>query len=547
MDPVSAIGLVVSVYQISSEVTKICINYAQGVKNANKESDALIDEISLFQRSLRRLKGMLQEEEVRREKTGNDRLLSLRETLCSENGYLPSCKGDLEKLMTKLEKGKASNPLKATVHRLAWPLKEDQISKTMERLRQVAETIDRAVNMDMLEGVQAIDLSTKEINVTTKEIDSRTKAINTATQIIGERQKTTQDQKEREDAKKKVEDDRQQILQWLTHPDQAENHNIACKARNNTAKTGRWFLEGDKFREFRELNHTVLWAHGDPGKFLQSYYIHIRIKGDVGCGKTVLTSAIIDELTALRKGDTQIAVAYWYFSTTVRRRGSLDNLVRALISQFMPEGSAPKALVSLWKEKSAKEAPKTSDLIKAVYSMLAEQQNRSFFVVLDALDEADPEERDELLNMLKTIKMNESVTSHILLTSRTNVTSVEREFSSLAQFYNISIEREHVDHDITAHVSERLQNDKILKLWEEPERELIKSSLLENAAGMFRWVDCQLQAIRQCGKKKQLRKTLATLPKDLDEQYRRDLENINDLDAEDALKLLQWLAFPQRK
>lgn len=537
VDPVTAVSLVVTVYQIASEVTKICINYAQGVKNANKESDALIDEISLFQRSLRRLKGMLEEEEARKEKTSSDRLASLREMLCGETGYLPDCKGDLEKLMIKLEKGKSSNPLKATVHRLAWPLKEDQISRTMERLRQVAETIDRAVNMDVLEGVQAIDLATKEINVTTKDIDSktkdidsRTKAINTATQNIGERQKLTQDQKEKEDAKKKLEDDRQQILQWLTHPDQAENHNIACKARNNTAKTGRWFLESDRFREYRELDRPVLWLHGDPG-----------------CGKTVLTSAIIEELHALRKGDTRMEVAYWYFSTTVRRKGSLDKLVRALISQFIPEGSAPKALLSLWKEKSAKEAPKTSDLIKAVYSMLSEQSSRSFFIVLDALDEADPEERDELLNMLKTISQTESVKSHILVTSRTNVTSVEQEFSSLAQFYNISIEREHVDHDINAHISERLQNDKILKRWEESERELIKSTLADNAAGMFRWVDCQLQAIRQCGKKKQLRKTLATLPKDLDEQYRRDLENIDEKDAEDALKLLQWLAFPQRK
>jgi ankyrin repeat protein len=42
-------------------------------------------------------------------------------------------------------------------------------------------------------------------------------------------------------------------------------------------------------------------------------------------------------------------------------------------------------------------------------------------------------------------------------------------------------------------------------------------------------------------------KTLDQLPKDLQEQYTRELASISEEDSEDALTLLKWLTFPQRK
>ncbi|KAA6415742.1 MAG: hypothetical protein FRX48_00460 [Lasallia pustulata] len=72
-------------------------------------------------------------------------------------------------------------------------------------------------------------------------------------------------------------------------------------------------------------------------------------------------------------------------------------------------------------------------------------------------------------------------------------------------------------------------------------------SLLEKAEGMFRWVDCQLQAIRTCSKVTSVYNVLNRFPKDLYEQYKSDLARVPDGDVEDALKLLQRLTFSQRK
>jgi ankyrin repeat domain-containing protein 50 len=62
----------------------------------------------------------------------------------------------------------------------------------------------------------------------------------------------------------------------------------------------------------------------------------------------------------------------------------------------------------------------------------------------------------------------------------------------------------------------------------------------------FRWVFCQLNALKTCRKESTLRQRLDQLPKDLDETYDRILQNIMDEDADEAFAALQWLAYSER-
>ena len=58
----------------------------------------------------------------------------------------------------------------------------------------------------------------------------------------------------------------------------------------------------------------------------------------------------------------------------------------------------------------------------------------------------------------------------------------------------------------------------------------------------FRWVECQLQALRDCETRKSVKRTLDGLPEDLDATYNRILENMCGEDereiAQCALKLI---------
>lgn len=133
------------------------------------------------------------------------------------------------------------------------------------------------------------------------------------------------------------------------------------------------------------------------------------------------------------------------------------------------------------------------------------------------------------------------------MTSRTNTVQIENYFEDeeSKRLYKVPVASAYVNLEILAHVTERLQNDKILRTWPEKERHKVKDALVKKAAGMFRWVDCQLQAIRKCKTPAELENTLATLPKDVYEQYAREIANISN--SQIALKILQWLTYSQRK
>lgn len=62
----------------------------------------------------------------------------------------------------------------------------------------------------------------------------------------------------------------------------------------------------------------------------------------------------------------------------------------------------------------------------------------------------------------------------------------------------------------------------------------------------FRWVACQLDALAKCSNLHKLRRALRTLPRTLEETYDRILLTVDEELRDDALKLLQWLAFSAR-
>jgi hypothetical protein len=69
---------------------------------------------------------------------------------------------------------------------------------------------------------------------------------------------------------------------------------------------------------------------------------------------------------------------------------------------------------------------------------------------------------------------------------------------------------------------------------------------MTDTTSRFRWVVCQLDALRRCRTPAALEKALTCLPKTLYETYDRILLEINEDYRQDALNLLQWLSFSVR-
>ncbi|KAF8484411.1 hypothetical protein JB92DRAFT_1567326 [Gautieria morchelliformis] len=100
-----------------------------------------------------------------------------------------------------------------------------------------------------------------------------------------------------------------------------------------------------------------------------------------------------------------------------------------------------------------------------------------------------------------------------------------------------------VDSDIRVYVSRQLNDDNKLSKYSAEKKETIKTTLIDGAHGMFRWVVCQLDALRKCRSPHELKKALTDLPKTLYETYDRILLDIDEGNRDYARKLLQWLAF----
>ena len=525
MEPLSAAASVIACYQLASEVGCQCLRYVRGVRQAQKDGDLVIAQIQTFQLSLHHLQGMLANEAANPH--GGNRLKFLHEIMNGNSSSLMLCTRELEGIRVKLAKAQSGGSLREVFHKLSWPLKQEEVDRAMTTLKSFAEAIDRGLATDSNEVVRGIDSTTKTINDTTKQILISTESAKAQQE---QREKLRKDEEKRQEAEKT----RRDILEWLAHPDPSEIHNIASRARKS-AKTGQWFLNGTLFQAFCETPRSVLWLHGDSG-----------------CGKSILCSAIIDKLRVLRSEKPSLRLAYWYFSVNDASRRSLQSLVRALFTQLCPTSTAPPALIGLWDaNRKGREAPQTSESIQALVQMLGEtlvdEVRADFFIVIDALDETNETERVDIIDLLqRVVSQNTDVRVHVLVTSRSSTVEVERRLQDAAKLFNVVMAHKQTDEDILTHITERLQDDEDLRKWSSDLRREIEEALTKNAAGMFRWADCQLQAIRRCRKPKEVKKVLTLLPKDLRELYSRELANVEDSTVEDVRKLLGWLTYPQR-
>ena len=162
---------------------------------------------------------------------------------------------------------------------------------------------------------------------------------------------------------------------------------------------------------------------------------------------------------------------------------------------------------------------------------------RSVYVVADALDEC--RDRRSLLEGMKEMRSWNQKNLHIFVTSRRE-TEIEDILSYLVTD-TIILEESVVDKDILTYVRYQLQNEVGLSKWSEKIQEEIETALVNGANGMFRWVECQLDAIRGCMKLGLLRQALRSLPKTLDETYARILIQIPEGHVEDARRILSCL------
>ncbi|EMD37437.1 hypothetical protein CERSUDRAFT_123399 [Gelatoporia subvermispora B] len=324
----------------------------------------------------------------------------------------------------------------------------------------------------------------------------------------------------------------QQHRDWLSPPDPSRYYNVAIKLYHKS--TGRWLIESEPMQRWKRMG-SLLWIHGKPGS-----------------GKTVMCSAIIEDLARLCIVQLKSVLIYFYCdyadSTTQSVRGLLSHLVLCIPTRTRSD-VCTEILSHLYsKNDNGGQQPSDDELEECLQEMLEQTADYSVYIVIDAVDECPssgiPSMRTRMLELITRITGWQIKNVRICLTSRPEP-DVRDVLDRLSPLTITLHEGSGQAQDIATYVRSVMESDPGFRLWNGEDKALAMQELSEKANGMFRWVYCQLDMLRGC-QRANIRQVLRNLPRTLDETYQRMLKDLDTENWKYTHRLFQCLVVYSR-
>ncbi|KAF8474206.1 hypothetical protein BDZ91DRAFT_779864 [Kalaharituber pfeilii] len=313
--------------------------------------------------------------------------------------------------------------------------------------------------------------------------------------------------KEKKEAAEKESHQRREILAWLSKLEPEEDlERIYAKRHDGT---GVWFLNSPEVNEwFQEDKKSLLWCYGTAG-----------------VGKSVLASTLLKNIISKHQDNPSIGICFFFFNFQAADTQKPIQLFSVLLKQLCRSQKVlPQGLQALFTKCHFNDKPPTLRELQhqfvAVTSLFEE-----VFLVIDAFDECNQDDRKEILNGLTSLFQHCSAKLKLCVTSRPEK-DIKHAFTS-SGFDTIKIEAKKVDQDISCFVQYQLQfrtHDHCI-LNEEICKE-IEYALVSKANGMFLWAKCQVDEIFEQPSIADIRIALQCLPSDIDATYRRIISKI---------------------
>ncbi|RYP78164.1 hypothetical protein DL769_003245 [Monosporascus sp. CRB-8-3] len=487
MDPVQVVGLVASIIQLIETTAKV-IGYVNDVKDAPTERAQFARHASSLLALLTDLRYQLEEAKI----ASDPWFVALRD-LGAGGGPLDQLQDQMERLATKLEP--SIGRLKKLGKTLIWAVDKKEIEAVLAQIERVKTLVMLALQNDQLK----LALAMKRDLIDVKE-DLRA--------AIGETIA------ERED------EEFQEVTAWLSSLDFATKQIDFLNRRQ--AGTGDWLLSDLRFQRWLAGKERTLWCPGLPG-----------------AGKTTLASMVIDWLQNQHQ-DTHAAVIYLYCSYKEEEVQTPQNMIGSLLKQIIQHRAAlPADVRGLYNKHHRKKTyPKLDELARL---LVGEIKTYSFiFVVIDALDECPErgDHRGRLLAEIQKLPQN----ARILITSRYSP-KIEERFENAPH-----IDIRATDEDIKRYIEARIEKERSLAkhvhsnpaLMEEITKTIVKSS-----QGMFLLAQLHMDSLAKRLTRREIRKALGNLPKELDETYDQAMQRIQNQDEGQAAlahKVLYWIS-----
>ncbi|KAI0893355.1 ankyrin repeat protein [Annulohypoxylon nitens] len=293
------------------------------------------------------------------------------------------------------------------------------------------------------------------------------------------------------------------ILRWLLTLDYVSQQSDFINRRQ--PGTGQWLLDSEKYRMWVNNENQTLFCKGIPG-----------------AGKTILSSAVVNDLMRRATDDHTIAVAYIYFNFKRENEQKVVDLLKSILGQFLRGLSYLPDFAKELHEKAERDG--TPLLIKEVLDAICEAiklYSRTFLVV-DALDECQTSNGCRS-NFLDCILAPQFLENNLFITSR-HLPDIEQYFEGCMK-QEILASSDDVRRYIGGHMLDLpgfvVTNPEL--------QERIKDEIIQAAEGMFLLAQLYLDSLKDKTSRREIYDALKefkkTKDRELGSDYKRELLN----------------------
>jgi ankyrin repeat protein len=151
---------------------------------------------------------------------------------------------------------------------------------------------------------------------------------------------------------------------------------------NRVEQTCMWVLSNSLYQRWQDsANDNLLWISADPG-----------------CGKSVLSKALVDE--ELPSGANGSTVCYFFFKDNEEQNSLATGLCALLHQLFQHQPHLIKHAIPAWDKNGSKLQQETDELWRILLAVTSDPTARNTVCVLDALDECRDADRSDLIAKL---------------------------------------------------------------------------------------------------------------------------------------------------
>ncbi|KAM7184541.1 hypothetical protein V8F20_012187 [Naviculisporaceae sp. PSN 640] len=298
--------------------------------------------------------------------------------------------------------------------------------------------------------------------------------------------------------------------------------------------TCRWFLQHSKYTKWDEADSSsLLWVSGDPG-----------------CGKSVLSSFLVDKLTLNSLVTSQqYTTLYFFCDDKMQDHRDASAIMRGILHQLVSDrpGVLKRHGGAHFKTKGTRAANELLTLWDLFQNIIQDEECPPLVIVIDALDECEEKSRHRFLSLVAEFysgsKYGSMATSRainavshsmstkkntvkMLITSRPEI-SIAESFEMALDVVRLKAEEEtaNISKDVLLVTQQRLQTT--LSRFNPPAHvmETLTQRFADKAGHTFLWSFLMIQMIERSAEASEeaLEEMLMELPDGLDDIYERIL------------------------